>query len=636
MKTFIKEKILPHRDLIISGLFITAAGLGMLLTEDRWELLALGSVFISGLPLVREAWEQLVEHHRLSSALLVSIAIAAAIILGEYFAAGECAFIMALGEWLERGTTSRARRGLQRLIQMTPDRASLLTDGRERSIAARDVSIGDLLRVRPGERIPADGVVVSGQSDVDTSLLTGESLPVPCREGDPVYAGTLNLSGSIDLRATRKGDDTGLQRLIRLIHDTGARTAPIQREVDRWAQFLIPLALLLALSGYIVLRLMGVEDALLRAATVLIVFCPCALLLATPTAMMAAIGQAAGKGVVVKSGDALEMLSRVDTLAFDKTGTLTCGQAVVAELHAVSPVDEKELLTLAAALEWRSEHPLARAVRRAYGNDTQPPDVEYFRAVPGRGVCGTIGGQSFLCGRADWLSECGVSFPPEVLSFSDSLRRRGMSTLLISRQGKLLGAIGFCDPLRPEASAVLRSVGPCRLLLLTGDSRLAAEHLAGMLPPMELHADLLPEDKCRIISELRKEGRCIAMVGDGINDAPALKQADVGIAMSRLGTEFATESADVALMQDDLQRLPYLIHLAHATLRTIRIGLAASLIFNTVAIILSLAGVLTPVTGALVHNAGSFIVILNAALLYERNFQPHRTSAHEETQSSAS
>ncbi|MGN0836350.1 MAG: heavy metal translocating P-type ATPase [Akkermansia sp.] len=620
MQSSIEEWMESRSALVVSGLFLAVAGAGMLLGGDAWEAWAWGSVIISGLPIAREALEQLIVRRRISSALLITVAMAAAIAIGELFAAGECAFIMALGEAAEHGSVARAKRGLRRLMELAPAQARLLTPEGERLVAAREVRVGDRLRILPGERIPADGTVLSGCSDVDCSLLTGEPLPKPCGEGDTLFAGALNLAGCVELRATREGSDTALQRLIRLVREAGEKPAPIQREADRWAQYLVPISMGLALCGYGVLRLAGIEDALLRAVTVLIVFCPCALVLATPTAMMAAIGQAARKGVIIKSGEALECLARTDTLAFDKTGTLTHGRPELAALHPSPASSAQELLTLAAALEAHSEHPLARAVVRACGSAVPLPAVSGFRSHTGRGVSGSIGGQRYLCGREEWVcTHGGLRLDTAAAEQLRALRGQGMSTMLLARESTLLGIIGLSDTLRSEAPDVLRELSERRLLLLTGDKRQAAEHLADGLPAdLELHADLLPEDKCALIARRQSEGHLIAMVGDGINDTPALKQADVGIAVSRPDTELATETADVALMHNELSLLPYLLRLSRATLRTIRLGIAASLLLNFIAIALSLAGLLGPVSGALVHNAGSLLVILNAARLYER------------------
>ena len=619
MKLSIEEWMESRASLVLSGLFLAAAGAGILQGNGAWESAAWGSVVLSGLPIAREAFERLFEHRRLSSELLITIAVGAAIALGELFAAGECAFIMALGEAAERGSVTRAKRGLKRLMELAPAQARLLTPEGERLVTAREVRVGDRLRILPGERIPADGTVLSGCSDVDCSLLTGEPLPKACGEGDTLFAGTLNLAGCLELHATREGSDTSLQRLIRLVREAGEKSAPIQREADRWAEYLVPISMGLALLGYGVLRLAGVEDALLRAVTVLIVFCPCALVLATPTAMMAAIGQAARKGIMIKSGEALECLARTDTLAFDKTGTLTHGRPELAALHPASACSAQELLTTAAALESHSEHPLARAVVRAYNSSTPLPELCDFRSHTGCGVSGSIGGQHYVCGREEWVcTRCKLRLNPDTAKQLRTLREQGMSTMLLARESSLLGIIGLSDTLRPETPDVLRELRGRSLLLLTGDKRQAAEHLAAGLPALELHAELLPEDKCALIARRQAEGHRIAMVGDGINDTPALKQADVGIAVSRPDTELATESADVALMHDHRRLLPCLFRLSRATLLTIRLGIAVSLLLNAVAIALSLAGVLGPVSGALVHNAGSMLVILNAARLYGR------------------
>lgn len=615
------EALESWKSVAVSALFLAASFTGMM-TDTPWlEQLAWGSVILSGLPLAWEALETLWEDKRITSGLLITLAIIASLIIGETFAAGEIAFIMAIGEMLEHGTVSRAQRGLERLLTLTPAQGRrILPDGKVEMVASTDIRTGDLLRVAPGESIPADATIEAGSTSINQSILTGESLPVERRTGESVYAGTLNGDGSIDIRATHDGTDSSLQRMIRLVQEAGEKQAPIQREADRWAQWIVPASITIALAGYIGLRLLGYEqgEALLRAVTVLVVFCPCALALATPTSIMAAIGQATKKGVIIKSGEALEALGRVDTLAFDKTGTLTIGKPSVAEAYAYG-LSKQELIRLTAALESRSEHPLGKAIAAAAG-DYGDVQVQGFRALPGRGVKGEVEGRSLLCGNETCLAEAGITLDEAPYATLQQLRNKGMATILVAEGQQLLGIIGLQDTTRTETAQVLHELKHLNTLMLTGDNIRAAKHFAASLPLSEIHADLLPGEKSALIARLQQEGRRVAMVGDGVNDAPALKQAGVGIAMSHLGTDIATEAADISLMQDDLGQLPYLMRLSKATLGNIRFNIAASLAINLAAIALSLMGVLNPVSGALVHNAGSIVVILNAALLYDRKF----------------
>lgn len=610
---------------ILSALFLAGALTGLLGGPPQLEQLAWGTIVISGLPLVREALENLLCKGRVTSGLLVSMAIIASVIIGEPFAAGEIALIMAIGELLEHGTVDRARRGLHQLLSLAPKQGRRLVGQREEMVEADAIRQGDLLRVKPGEAIPADGAIEAGCTNIDQSILTGESLPVSRAVGDPVFAGTLNGDGCIDIRVSRDASDSSLQRMIRLVQEAGEKQAPIQREADRWAQWLVPGSLGVALVGYVALRMMGYEfsEAVLRAVTVLVVFCPCALALATPTSIMAAIGQATRRGVIIKSGEALEALGKVTALAFDKTGTLTHGKPAVSDLYLCADVEEQVLLPEVAALESRSEHPLAHAVTAAAQNMAKGevlPEVERFRAIPGRGVEGRVNGHELLCGSETCMREGNISLNEDILRHLEDFRSRGMATILVARDGSMCGILALNDAAREETSHTLSQLRDIHKVLLTGDNARAAAAFADAFAIDAIHADLLPEDKSTIIARLQEQGYSVAMVGDGVNDAPALKQAQVGISMSHLGSDIATEAADISLMNDDISRLPYLMRLARATLRSIRGNIAAALLINLVAVALGLAGVLTPITGALVHNAGSLLVIFNAALLYDRKF----------------
>ena len=595
---------------ILSAVLMAAAVAGDLCGVAWLGSFLWGTVLICWTPIAYGAITGLIKDRRVAFSLPVTLGLVAALVVGEQMAAAEIALIMAVGELLEHSTVHRAKRGLERLLRLSPAQGRRICGDVEEMVPIESVQIGDILRVLPGETIPADGCVASGGGSVDQALLTGESMPVDKAVGDDVFAGTMNLNGSLDIRVSLAPEDSSLQRLIRLVEESGKRQAPIQREADRWAQWLVPCSLLLALAGFITLRLMGngVDDALLRAVTVLVTFCPCGLVLATPTGIMAAIGQASRHGVIIKSGSALEALSRVDTICFDKTGTLTEGRPKVTHVQAYTSAAESEILRLAAAVESLSDHPLAKAIAEAC--DSREP-VANFRSHNGNGVEGEVDGRRILCRKRAFLEGAGVVFPEESPS--------GMTSVYVAADEVLIGRIDLQDTLRQGACRMLQELG-LGTVLLTGDSTAAAKAVAQPLPLQEIHAALLPEDKAAHIQRLKQQGRIVAMVGDGINDAPALKQADVGISMSRLGTDIATEAADISLMQDDLSRLPYLLCLAKATLRCIRFNIALALGINAVAVVLGLLGLLSPLTGSLAHNLGSFVVILNASFLYNRRF----------------
>lgn len=578
------------------------------------------SVVISGLPLLYLAVWRIIYNpgiRKISSALLITIAMFAALAIGDLFAAGEVAFIMAVGAILEDMTTKRARKGLRQLISLAPVQGRRIRDGREEMIRAEEIRPGDILRVLPGETIPADGRVASGETSVDQSVMTGESLPVDKGVGDEVFCGTLNCFGAIDLEVVREGEDSSLRQMIRLVQEAENRQAPMQRIADRCASWLVPAALLIALGTYIA------AGNIVTAVTVLVVFCPCALVLATPTAIMAAIGQAAKHGVIIKSGEALENMGKVDVIAFDKTGTLTCGRLAVSDILSLgSSISEEKLLELAASAELKSEHPLAKAITSfAEEREMILTEPEVFRMMAGRGVYAELSGKKVLCGSERFLEEQGVAADRETRNFLERLRVQGKASLLVAEEGRCIGIIALSDVLRPEAEEMIRQLHDMRVrtVLLTGDNRKTAAYFAEQAGITEARAELLPEEKVKSIRELQREHH-VCMIGDGVNDAPALKTADVSAAMGSMGSDIAVDAADIALMGDDLSRIPYLKRLSDATVKTIKASIGMSMTINFAAIILSVLGMLNPTTGALVHNAGSCFVVLFAALLYDRKF----------------
>ena len=452
---------------------------------------------------------------------------------------------------------------------------------------------------------------------MDQSVMTGESLPVDKGVGDEVFCGTLNCFGAIDLEVVREGEDSSLWQMIRLVQEAENRQAPMQRIADRCASWLVPAALLIALGAYIA------AGNIVTAVTILVVFCPCALVLATPTAIMAAIGQAAKHGVIIKSGEALENMGKVDVIAFDKTGTLTCGRLAVSDILPLgSSISEEKLLELAASAELKSEHPLAKAIISfAEEREMILTEPEVFRMMAGRGVYAELSGKKVLCGSERFLEEQGVAADRETRNFLERLRVQGKASLLVAEEGRCIGIIALSDVLRPEAEEMIRQLHDMRVrtVLLTGDNRKTAAYFAEQAGITEARAELLPEEKVKSIRELQREHH-VCMIGDGVNDAPALKTADVSAAMGSMGSDIAVDAADIALMGDDLSRIPYLKRLSDATVKTIKASIGMSMTINFAAIILSVLGMLNPTTGALVHNAGSCFVVLFAALLYDRKF----------------
>ena len=580
------------------------------------------TVVISGIPLLYLAIWRIIYNpgiSKISSALLISIAMFAAIAIGDLFAAGEVAFIMALGAILEEMTTNRAKKGLKQLIDLAPVKGRRIRDGEEEMIPAEQIYKGDVLRILPGETIPVDGEIISGETSVDQSIMTGESLPVDKGVGEAVFCGTINRFGAIDIRATKVGEDSSLQKLIRMVQDAENKQAPMQRIADKWASWLVPVALLIAIGAYIFTR------NIVTAVTVLVVFCPCALVLATPTAIMAAIGQATKHGVIIKSGETLEKMGKVDTIAFDKTGTLTYGRLEVSDvIPFASSQTEADLLSLAASAEGKSEHPLGKAIVACAKERGIPMmEADAFKMTAGKGVSAEVSGQKLLCGNEKFLVEHGVFIGPEVQSTLENLRAQGKASVLVADEGACMGVIALSDVLRPEVKSVISRLSDMhtQTVLLTGDNKKTADYFAAQVGITEVRAELLPEEKVQNIEAIQNGGRKVCMIGDGVNDAPALKTASVGVAMGSMGSDIAIEAADIALMSDDISKVPYLKRLSNATVKTIKLSITLSMCINFAAIVLSLLEVLNPTTGALVHNAGSCFVVLIAALLYDRKFE---------------
>ena len=580
------------------------------------------TVVISGIPLLYLAVWRIIHNpgiSKISSALLICIAMFAAIAIGDLFAAGEVVFIMAIGALLEEATTNRAKKGLKNLISLAPTKGRRLKDGKEEMIPAEEIRQGDILRILPGETIPVDGTILSGETSVDQSIMTGESLPVDKGMGEEVFCGTINRFGSIDISATKVGENSSLQKLIRMVQDAENKQAPMQRIADRAASWLVPVALFIAILAYVF------SGNIVTAVTVLVVFCPCALVLATPTAIMAAIGQATKHGVIIKSGEALEKMGKVDTIAFDKTGTLTYGRLDVSDIISFDEkISETELLALAASAEARSEHPLGKAiVAYAATKGVMLTESGDFKMTAGKGILAEVSGRRLICGNEKFLMENGASISKKVQDALERLRIQGKASILVADSRKCIGVIALSDVLRPEAKDMVSRLSDMntRTVLLTGDHQKTADYFAKQVGISEVRAELLPEEKVKNIERLQEENHKVCMIGDGVNDAPALKTADVSVAMGSMGSDIAIDAADVALMSDDISKIPYLKRLSNATVRTIKASITLSMCINFVAIVLSLMEVLTPTTGALVHNAGSCFVVLIAALLYDRKFE---------------
>lgn len=591
--------------------FLVFSGLSLIIS--LFDLLPLPfdaawvAIILCGVPIIMEAIIGLITAFDIKADVLVSLALIASVCIGEDFAAGEVAFIMQLGALLEDLTVAKARAGIEKLVHLTPQTARVLLDGTETIVPAEQVKVGDVIRVLPGETVAVDGVILSGQTSVNQAVMTGESLPVDKTAGDEVSSGTVNQFGAFEMRAAKVGEDSSIQRMIRLVQSADAGKAKIVGLADRWATWIVVIALSAAGLTW------AFTGEIIRAVTILVVFCPCALVLATPTAIMAAIGNATKHGFLVWEGDALERLSAVTKITFDKTGTLTYGTPKVTAVKSVPGYTADEVFDFAAAAEQLSEHPLGKAVVRCYGK--KPAACEGFQMRLGEGVLAVVGGKTVKAGNLKLLK--GIAVSKEITAETDSYLNAGSAVIYIAVDDILAGYLVLSDTVREESRdmiAALDKIG-VQPVLLTGDHPNAAGAIAGQLGIREVYANCLPEDKLNRIGAYQENGNAVCMIGDGINDAPALKKANVGIAMGGIGSDIAVDAADIALVDDEIRELPHLLSLSKRMMTTIKVNLTFSMGLNFLAIVLAITGLLGPVIGALVHNAGSVLVIINSALL---------------------
>lgn len=572
------------------------------------------AIILCGVPIIMEAIIGLITDFDIKADVLVSIALVAAICIGEDFAAGEVAFIMQLGALLEDFTVSKARAGIEKLVHLTPQTARIITDGTETIVSAEQVKVGDFIRVLPGETVPVDGVIVSGQTSINQAVMTGESLPVDKSVGDEISSGTVNQFGAFEMRAVKVGEDSSIQRMIKLVQSADASKAKIVGLADKWATWIVVIALTAAGLTWII------SGEIIRAVTILVVFCPCALVLATPTAIMAAIGNATKHGFLVREGDALERFANISKITFDKTGTLTNGTPKVTAIESVSGYSKEEIFELAAAAEQMSEHPLGKAIVKCFGKKTAV--VEDFKMIPGEGVIAKLNGQWIKAGNMKLIAKNEeITITSEIAAGVGKHLNEGSTVIYIAVNNSLVGYIVLSDTIREESRELIKSLNRLGVqsILLTGDSQNAAKMIAQQLCISETHAGCLPEDKLNYIKTYQNNGYAVCMIGDGINDAPALKKANVGIAMGGVGSDIAIDAADIVIVDDEIKELPHLFELSKRMIKTIKINLTCSMALNFLAIALAITGLLGPVIGALVHNVGSVLVIINSALLLRWN-----------------
>lgn len=612
----IKEVLLDEIQRDIFLLILSGSALLISLLDSgyfQWDM-AWVAIILCGIPIIKEAITGLVTKFDIKADVLVSLALISSVIIGEVFAAGEVAFIMQLGALLETLTVARARAGIEKLVNLTPQTARVLRHGEEIIVEADQIIAGDLLRVRPGETIAVDGIILNGQTSIDESVMTGESLPVDKGAGDEVKSGTINQFGAFDMKATKVGADSSLQRMIELVKFADAGKAKIVGLADRWATWIVVIALTAALLTWFV------TGQIIRSVTILVVFCPCALVLATPTAIMAAIGNATKYGILVREGDALERLSQVKRITFDKTGTLTHGKPQVVDIKSfMNDYSADELFSIAASAELRSEHPLGKAIVSGYKEryGFLPGEPDQFQMQIGRGVVAYSDHKRILAGNAELLKENGIILSDEIRTAAFSMIQKGCTIIYLAGEFDAIGFIALADTVRSSASDIVSRLNhmDVKTVLLTGDHNEAASAIAHQVGITEINSNCLPEDKLKIINEYQNQSEPVCMVGDGINDAPALKIAHVGIAMGGIGSDIAIEAADIAFIRDDIQYLPHLLALSRRMMTTIKINIIFAMALNFLAIILAMKGLLNPVWGALVHNAGSVLVIINSSLL---------------------
>lgn len=571
--------------------------------------IAWAAIILCGVPILTGAVKGLIWEHDVKADVLVAMALVASVTAEEYFAAGEVALIMQIGSLLEDYTSEKANESIGKLIRLSPQKAHVVREGKVFEVSPSELQAGDTVRVLAGETVPVDGKILDGETTIDQSVMTGESIPVDKKTGDTVRSGTINRFGTFTMRVEKRSEDSSLQRMIRLTKEAEENKAPIVSLADKWATWLVFGALAWAGGTWMI------TGEFMRAVTVLVVFCPCAFILATPTAVLAGIGNAAKYGIIIRSGSALEKLSKIKKAAFDKTGTLTCGKPEVADI-VTDGCDKSELLCLFAAAESYSEHPLGKAVADSYKGNTE--SVRDFQMQAGQGISAVVAGKKLLAGKGKWLEEQNIS----VSSFEKQAQKAeetGATLIYAAVDGTCRGFFVLSDTIRSDAAQTISRLKKSGVvpLLLTGDNEAAAGYIAGQVGISEVKSGLLPEEKMRIIEDISKSGGAVCMIGDGVNDAPALTRADAGIAMGGIGSDIAIESADAVLVGDEIKRIPYLFMLTKKVMHKVNVNIVAGMIINITAVILSSAGILNPVTGALWHNFGSVFVVINAALLLQ-------------------
>lgn len=600
--------------LAVSAIALTASIFNLIKTPFDIVWVA---IILCGIPIIIEAFIGLVTKFDIKADLLVSIALIASVCIGEDFAAGEVAFIMKLGALLEDLTVAKARKGIENLVKLTPQTARIIYNNTEKIVTTEDVKAGDIIRILPGETIPVDGIIISGNTSINQSVMTGEAVPIDKTRGDFVSSGTINMFGSFDMKAQKTGKNSSIQRMIELVKKADAGKAQIVHLADKWATGIVVIALLAAVVTWFV------TEEIIRAVTILVVFCPCALVLATPTAIIAAIGNITKHGILVRQGDALERLSKINIITFDKTGTLTKGSLEVETVKIFSKeISKQNLLRITASAEMLSEHPLAKAViKKAKDAKINISKPSKFEMLPGKGVYATVENKKILAGNYVLLEQNNIIIEDKHFNKVEQYTKKGAAIIYICINNILTGFIALSDTIKSNAQNTIKNINALNIktVLLTGDNFEAAQNIAKKLSITEVISQCLPEDKMNFIEISQRQNINVCMIGDGINDAPALKKAYVGIAMGNIGSDIAVDASDIVLVNDDIKEIPYLIKISRHMMKVIKYNLTFSMVLNFVAIILAAKGILNPVVGALVHNAGSVFVIINSVMLLRKH-----------------
>ena len=593
------------------GVLLLNAVLAEFLFDHKFysDSLAFVAAVLLGAPLVIRAFKDLLSGHTHMDEL-AALGVIASFAMGEYMSAGAIAFFMIISVLIEHRTALGARKSIESLIRITPTKASRINEsGGEVEVEAKDLKPGDVVRVRPGDNIPGDGVITSGAGTVNQANITGESMPVDKAVNDEVFGGTINQTGVLEIKITKAGADTTLGRVQEMILQAERTRIPIMRLIDRYATWYTPTILMLA---FIVLFF---TQDMNRAIAMVVIACPCAIILATPTAMVAALSAAARLGVLIKNVTDLEAARNLTSIVFDKTGTLTTGKLSVTKLTPAAGVDGGDLLKAAAEAEQSSKHPVARAVieiaDKARVHRTQPSE---FEEVAGRGVRAVVEGSTILVGRETWIAEQNIAIPTDLVDES----AEGLSLLFVAKDGKILGWVGLEDKTRPDAAKAmdtLREMDIRKLVMVTGDRRSVAQRVAAEMHCTDVQAEVLPAQKLELVDELKAAGHTVAVVGDGVNDAPALAAGNISIAMGAAGSDVAIHSASISLMNNNLNRIPFLVDLSRRTMSVIRQNLIFGVVYILVLMGLSAMGQIHPIVAVIFHTASSFVVIFNSARL---------------------